>query len=139
MGYLDLAKQAAARLDAEMGVHVEPSFPPAFPDRAAGSLVNPNWVSRDVQTRGRVALDFAATLRDALRRACFELGEAAGWPELPYRAGHTVSPGAALWGKWLAQASVPDMQRALAALHEHLATIPLPEGPRASNESKSVT
>jgi hypothetical protein len=40
-------------------------------------------------------LDHAATLRDAWRRACFELDETAGWPALPYKPGYSVAPGAA--------------------------------------------
>ncbi len=94
-------------------------------------LANKAEVMALLSARGQplAALDFASTLREAWRRACFELGEAAGWPELPYKPGHAVAPGAALWGKWIERASVPDMQRTLAALHEYLAALPRPEGP----------
>ena len=72
------------------------------------------------------ALDYAETLRTAWRRACSELGEACGWPELPYRRGHAVAPGAALWARFLTRASVPDLQCVLVALRERVADLPMP-------------
>ena len=68
----------------------------------------------------QVALDHAATLRDAWRRACFELGETAGWPELPFKPGTSVAPGAALWRLWMTRASVPDMVMVIGALQDLL-------------------
>ena len=75
------------------------------------------------------ALDFAATLREEWRRACYELSEAAGWPALPYKPGHAVAPGTANWLKFIARASVPDMVAVVVALREHLATIANPPEP----------
>jgi putative DNA primase/helicase len=49
------------------------------------------------------------TMRDALRRECFELGETAGWPALPYKPGYSIAQGAAHWRVWMKRASVPDM------------------------------
>ena len=72
------------------------------------------------------ALDHAATLRDAWRRACFELGETAGWPALPFKPGISVAPGAALWRLWMTRASVPDMVMVVGALHSHLETMAQP-------------
>ena len=72
------------------------------------------------------ALDYAETLHTAWRRACSELGEACGWPELPYRPGHAVAPGAALWAIFLHRASVPDLQCTLVALRERIADLPMP-------------
>ena len=54
-------------------------------------------------------LDDAATLRDAWRRTCFELGETAGWPALPYKPGYSIAQGAVHWRVWMKRASVPDM------------------------------
>jgi len=72
------------------------------------------------------AMDHSDTLRKAWRRACTELGEACGWPELPYRPGHAVAPGAALWAIFLVRASVPDLQCVLVALRERIAGLPFP-------------
>jgi hypothetical protein len=83
-------------------------------------------VACDAPTLPQTALDHASTFRAAWRRACFELGEMAGWPELPFKQGRSVAPGAAPWGKWLAHASVPDMVCAMTALHEYLARLPGP-------------
>ena len=66
------------------------------------------------------ALDHATTLRDAWRHACFELGETAGWPELPFKPGTSVAPGAALWRLWMTRASVPDMVMVVGALQDLL-------------------
>ena len=75
------------------------------------------------------ALDHAATLRDAWRRACSELGETAGWPALPYKPGHAVAPGTANWLKFIARASVPDMVAVVVALRELLSTMANPPEP----------
>ena len=72
------------------------------------------------------ALDHAATLRDAWRRACFELGETAGWPALPFKPATSVGPGQALWRLWMKRASVPDMETVVEALHSHLETMAQP-------------
>ena len=72
------------------------------------------------------ALDFAATLRDAWRRACYELGETAGWPALPFKPATSVGPGQALWRLWMKRASVPDMETVVEALHSHLETMAQP-------------
>ena len=72
------------------------------------------------------ALDHAATLRDAWRRACFELGETAGWPELPFKPATSVAPGEAPWRLWMKRASVPDMVMVVGALHSHLETMAQP-------------
>ena len=72
------------------------------------------------------ALDHAATLRDAWRRACFELGETAGWPALPFKPATSVAPGEAPWRLWMKRASVPDMVMVVVALHSHLETMAQP-------------
>ena len=61
-------------------------------------------------------LDDAATMRDALRRECFELGETAGWPALPYKPGYSIAQGAAHWRVWMKRASVPDMVMVVEAI-----------------------
>ena len=72
------------------------------------------------------ALDHATTLRDAWRHACFELGETAGWPALPFKPATSVGPGQALWRLWMKRASVPDMETVVEALHSHLETMAQP-------------
>ena len=72
------------------------------------------------------ALDFARTLREEWRRACFELGETAGWPALPFKPATSVGPGQALWRLWMKRASVPDMETVVEALHSHLETMAQP-------------
>lgn len=72
------------------------------------------------------ALDHAATLRDAWRRVCYELGETAGWPALPFKPATSVGPGQALWRLWMKRASVPDMEIVFGALQSHLETMAQP-------------
>ena len=66
------------------------------------------------------ALDFARTLRERWRLACYELGETAGWPALPFKPATSVGPGAALWRLWMTRASVPDMEMVVAELQKFL-------------------
>ena len=75
---------------------------------------------------GGAALDHAATLRDAWRRVCYELGETAGWPARPFKPATSVGPGQALWRLWMKRASVPDMETVVEALHSHLETMAQP-------------
>lgn len=72
------------------------------------------------------ALDHARALSEEWRRACFELGETAGWPALPFKPGISVVPGEAPWRLWMKRASVPDMVMVVAALHSHLETMAQP-------------
>ena len=57
-------------------------------------------------------------LRAAWAGACFELAEALGWPEMPYKRGHSVASGPIPWRRWTGWASIPDLQYVLAALRE---------------------
>ena len=65
-------------------------------------------------------------LRAAWAGACFELAEALGWPETPFKPAHAVAPGPIPWRRFTGVASIPDLQRVLAALRAHAGTIPLP-------------
>ena len=57
-------------------------------------------------------------LRAAWAGACYELAEALGWPETPYKPAHAVAPGPIPWRRFAGVASIPDLQRVLGALHE---------------------
>jgi len=68
------------------------------------------------------ARDVAAAWRSAVR----ELGDLAGHPALPYKPGHSVGPGAATWGRFIAKASVPQLRLVEEALRTYLAAMPNP-------------
>ena len=68
------------------------------------------------------ARDLAAAWRGAVR----ELGDLAGYPHLPFKPGHSVAPGAANWGTFIARASVPQLRMVVFALRDFIAAMPTP-------------
>ena len=70
------------------------------------------------------ARDLAAAWRSAVR----ELSDLAGYPHLAFKPGHAVGPGAATWGRFIAQASVPQLRLVAEALRTYLAAMPNPNG-----------
>lgn len=70
--------------------------------------------------------DLPRELRAAWAGAARELGEALGYPALVFRPGHAVAPGEALWGKFIAKVSIPDLELVVHACQAQLAERPLP-------------
>jgi hypothetical protein len=75
----------------------------------------------------QVDIGDARALAAAWRGAASELGELAGYPRLPFKDAHAVHPGEAHWRVFVARASVPDLQLAVAALRRLLSATPRPE------------
>jgi hypothetical protein len=89
-------------------------------------------ICRDVDSQLH-ALDVPAKLaglgvRAAWVGALSELGELLGHPALNFKPGHSVTVGAAGWGKFSARASVEDMALVLARLRVLVDELPCPEG-----------
>ena len=106
------------------GVGLEASPPGVLPDLLRNEL----QLHRADVIRALVgaALDHARALSEEWRRACYELGETAGWPALPFKPATSVGPGQALWRLWMKRASVPDMEIVFGALQSHLETMAQP-------------
>jgi hypothetical protein len=68
------------------------------------------------------ARDLVAAWRGAVR----ELSDIAGYPELAFKPGHAVAPGAASWGAFIQRASVPHLRLVVLALRDLIATMPRP-------------
>lgn len=88
-------------------------------------------ICRDVNfqlRQGEVPAKLAGQgVRAAWVGALSELGELVGHPALNFKPGHSVTVGAAGWGKFSARASIDDMALVLAALRVLVAELPSPE------------
>ena len=59
--------------------------------------------------------------------AIHELGELVGYPRLSFKEGHSVALGPLAWHKFVARASVEDLQLVLARLRELVSELPRPD------------